>query len=169
MENSNCGFLRVKIMSIRERVLDALQKFPETRNDDRLLYLKVLEDMGIIKRFSSIPEFRLWVDTLHHAHHDFYPTMTSGWFLMEDRMKDMPSFESIRRRRQEIQNDEHQFIPTDPDVLAKRRLFYDLCPREILEEEGQPEEILNAVCARCQKRGTERCPIISGVAAVLEA
>jgi len=124
-------------MSIRDRVISVLKEFPETRNDDKLLYAKVIGAMGVT-------------------------------FSIEN-LEKLPNPESIRRRREEIQNDEHRFIPTDPDVLARRRLYYVLCPREVLTEEGLPVEIINAVCRNCYKRGTEDCHMIGGVPAGLGA
>lgn len=128
-------------MTIRGRVLDALKRFPETRNDDRLLYWKVLEEMGLA--------------ILHHP---------VGYVIKRDDIEKMPSFESIQRRRQEF-NEQGKFIPTDPEVLALRRIYYNLCPRELLDEEGQPEEVVMAVCRRCHKRHTEGCHLIGGVPA----
>lgn len=69
----------------------------------------------------------------------------------------LPSFESIRRRREEIQNDEKRLIPTDPEVLAKRQIYYLTCARDALESEGQPVGVLDAVCRRCPNEGTQDC------------
>ena len=38
-----------------------------------------------------------------------------------ERFQELFSFETIRRTRQEIQNTEGRFLPTDPDVLIKRK------------------------------------------------
>lgn len=80
-----------------------------------------------------------------------------------ENLERLPSPESIRRRRQEAQA-EGKFIPTDPEVLAIRK-FYNLCPREILSEEGQPVEIVLAVCRRCPRDGLEDCNLIGEVPA----
>lgn len=132
-------------MSIRDRVISVLKEFPETRNDDNRLYLKVLEDMGVAT-----------VGSL-------------GIYIKIENIDKLLSPESIRRRRQEIQNDEKRFIPTDPDVIAKRRMFYLMCPGEILSEENQPPEIIKAACGKCQKIRTEDCHKIGGVPAGLGA
>jgi len=132
--------------TIKQMVIKVLQESEETRNDDRLLYLKVLEMMNLIEPHGEIFE-------------------RGGYIIDLNNIDKMPSFESIRRRRQEIQNDEHRFLPTEPEVLLNRKLYYELCPYELLSEEHQPQEILKSVCKRCPKHGTDRCNLIYGVPA----
>lgn len=149
-------------MSIRDRVISVLKEFPETRNDDNRLYLKVLEDMGVVEKRSkagptnnastTFPRELIGGKTVREAKEKTLkvfdeeiarlekssdPLDMNSEYVISDVSK-MPSFESVRRRRQEIQNDEKRFIPTDPDVIAKRRMFSLMCPGEILSEENRP-------------------------------
>ena len=80
-----------KLDSVRENVRAVLGVFPATRNDDRVLHAVYL------KEFHG-------VTTLDEYAYD----------------KDLPALETIRRRRQEIQ-EAGEFLPTDPDVVDKRR------------------------------------------------
>ena len=43
-----------------------------------------------------------------------------------DNLFDIPNTETIRRVRQEIQNTEKQYLPTDPKVLTARRFKEDV-------------------------------------------
>jgi len=139
-------------MTIREHVLEVLQKFPETRNDDRKLYIKVLEAMGLARE--------------HHPS----GTGAEGLFIFQVDLDKLPAFEAVIRRRAEIQNEEQKFIPTDPEVLQRRRLyiyFHHKCPRELLFGEmeelvarqgsGNAKEMLEAICRRCPKLNTDDC------------
>jgi len=46
---------------------------------------------------------------------------TKAYIPFEDFSK-FPSFETISRVRRKVQNDEDKYLPTDPEVLLKRRL-----------------------------------------------
>lgn len=136
--------------TIKQMVRKVLRENEDTRNSDKLLYLKVLEAMGFIK------EWNYWGDG------------KAKYLLNSDDVERMPSYESIRRRRQEF-NERGQLLPTDAEVLLKRRLYYDLCPYEVLLGEHLSDEILKSVCARCPMRGTAEChhpPEEEGLSAV---
>lgn len=88
-----------ELKTYKQKVRYILEYVPQTRNDDGLLFA-------------------------HYVNH-FYPQLVRR---MEDghkyvalkHFKDLPSFETIRRCRQIIQNDNGDFIPTDPKVIKGR-------------------------------------------------
>jgi len=123
-------------MTIRDYVIKCLKEFPETRNDDKLLYIKTLEAMGLIE----VVENKVALIDMN-------------------KLYQLPSFESIRRRRQEIQNDEKLFLPYDPLILVKRAMYVE-CPRERLAKDNHPKEVLDAVCRKCPKYRTEDCNLL---------
>lgn len=85
---------------MKQVVHDVLANDERSRNDDRWLQLKVLEAMGyniVIGKEAIV------------------------WYIDPTNF-DIPNFESIRRVRQELQNNEGQFLPTDPAVLYQRRI-----------------------------------------------
>lgn len=43
-------------------------------------------------------------------------------YIPFDDFQKIPSFESIRRTRANIQNKEGKFLPTDPEVIKKRKI-----------------------------------------------
>ena len=44
-----------------------------------------------------------------------------GLFIPFDIWAEFPAFETVKRVRARIQNKEHKFLPTDPEVIARRR------------------------------------------------
>ena len=99
--------LAMKFKTIKERVEYILQHYPEARNDDFYLYLIYV---------------RL-----------FEPEL-SGYirFIPLDLVKTATRFETIRRIRQKIQ-EEGRYLPTDPQILEKRRklakIYRQVMPR----------------------------------------
>ena len=113
---------------IREMVVKVMEDIPETRNDDRKLLTALLN-----RYFPKALQCPRCGENLEGI--DFGPTP-----------------ETIRRRRQEIQNDPNnpRLIPTNPEILEQRK-FYRLCPAEILSEERFTDgKTLKAVCRKCQ-------------------
>ena len=87
--------LRERLATVKERVEYILRNYPESRNDDRylwLLYVRLFE-----------PELSKYIK-----------------FVPYEVLKSVVSFETIRRVRQLIQA-EGKYLPTDPEVLRKRR------------------------------------------------
>lgn len=78
-------------------MLELLEKEPRCRNDDLWLVLQVWQKKQQIKLFIPYDEIQYMINP-----------------------------ETIRRVRQEIQNDEGLFLPTDPQVLIRRRVREDL-------------------------------------------
>jgi len=87
--------LAERLKTVKERVEYILEHYPESRNDDFYLYL-------------------LYVRL-------FEPRL-SGYirFIPLDLVKSATRFETIRRMRQKIQ-EEGRYLPTDPQILEKRR------------------------------------------------
>jgi len=81
-----------EFLTDKQVVENALRDFPETRNSDKKLFLKVFERFGL--------------------------------YLTDDQKKrflEMPAcFESIRRMRQKIQNEEKKYLP-DKQVIQFRK------------------------------------------------
>lgn len=79
--------------TIRSGVLRLLKEDERCRNDDKWLIWRFLREEAGVRIFIPFEQFR-----------------------------DMPSFESIRRMRQHIQNTEQKLLPTDPEVRTARRI-----------------------------------------------
>ena len=89
--------------SVKGKVEDILKNDPETRNDDKLLQIKVwAKDLELI---SKIINFKKLFS-----------------FTRED-CKFLTNPHSIIRVRQFIQNEENRYIPTDPKVIVLRAKF----------------------------------------------
>jgi len=82
--------LKASLAVIRNNVWRILEEFPETRNNDRLLEARYM--------------------------HEFHG-VTSLYVYAA--MKELPSLDTILRRRREIQEEGH-FLPTDPAVIRRR-------------------------------------------------
>lgn len=87
-----------KLKTVKERVEYVLRNYPESRNDDFYLWLIY------VRLFCK--ELAKYID-----------------FIPYNVLKKAPKFETIRRVRQKIQNEEHRYLPTDPKVLRKRKLL----------------------------------------------
>ena len=97
--------LRERLRTVKERVEYLLDKYPNTRNSDLyliILYLRYFTELG--KYIKYIP-----YDVIKK-----YDGIT----------------ETIRRMRQKIQ-EEGRYLPTDPEVLKRRRKLYELYRRAI--------------------------------------
>ena len=82
-------------------VVALLQKEERCRNDDRWLIFRFMEHRGV--------DIKIDDDTMKIN-------------IPLDKFCDIPNFETIRRVRAEIQNDDGKLLPTDPKVLIKRRI-----------------------------------------------
>jgi len=80
--------------TLKEKVEKILEMYPESRNDDRYLWLLLIRE--------------------------FYPCGSKYIsFIPYDVLKKLPTFESVTRLRREIQNDEGRFPPNE--AVRKRR------------------------------------------------
>lgn len=83
-------------------IVNVLSSSVEARNDDKVLIFNICKNLKV-------------------------PLSPSGELIISlERLGDLPSFESIRRLRQKIQNEEGRFIPTYGNVLCKRGFTQDL-------------------------------------------
>lgn len=89
-----------KMNELKQAVDGVLSAYEDARNNDHFLIFRVYESMG----FSSC------VDRMNVT---FYISMTQ--------LNELPSCESITRLRRQIQNVEKRYLPTDLDVLIKRK------------------------------------------------
>lgn len=124
--------------TIRHYVEEVLRDVEQARNDDKVLVIEVLKRMGFVRIEDGNIVIRL-----------------------EDLDK-LPAFESIRRERQRIQNQELRYLPTDVEVLVLRKIYDLTCPVEKLREqetEPRPPEYYRAICRRCPKYRTDDCQL----------
>ena len=84
-----------RLKTVKERVEYLLKKYPSARNSD--LYLAILY-------FRKFTELGKYIDYIPYSLIKKYDG----------------TFESVRRARQKIQ-EEGRYLPTDPEVLKKRR------------------------------------------------
>jgi len=97
--------LRNKLRTVKERVEYILEKHPNARNSDLyliILYLRYFTELGKYIRYIPYEVIKQ------------YDGIT----------------ETIRRMRQKIQ-EEGRYLPTDPEVLRRRRKLYELYRRAI--------------------------------------
>ena len=98
--------LRQRLRTVKERVEYILEKHPNARNSD--LYL-------IILYFRYFTELGKYIKYIPYDIIKKYDGIT----------------ETIRRMRQKIQ-EEGRYLPTDPEVLKKRRKLYELYKKAIM-------------------------------------
>ena len=86
--------MKEELRKTRAEVREFLERFPDARNND--FYVQWL-----------------WLK--------YYGGMSDLPYLEWGRIKQVSGkLETVRRARQKIQNDDHEFPPTDPEVLARR-------------------------------------------------
>ena len=90
------------------RVERFLMERPETRNSDRLLFYYFLTDA-----YKHLKLKEKYVDV---------PLQAVGLQVIWEVLEDAPDKSTVKRTRARIQNTERRLLPTDPDVLRRRRL-----------------------------------------------
>lgn len=90
-----------ELKTYKEKVYKILEKYENARNNDgSLLALYIYEFLpGLVDKTESGKQC----------------------ICLED-IKRLPAIENIRRSRQIIQNDDNQFLPTDPKVREARKI-----------------------------------------------
>ena len=85
-----------------------LMERPETRNSDRLLFYHFLSEayqhLNLEEKYEKVP---------HPA-----VALQAFWEVLEA----APDKSTVKRPRARIQNTERRLLPTDPDVLKRRKL-----------------------------------------------
>jgi len=105
-ERADIENVKEQLRSVKERVEWLLKNYPETRNDDRYLIILYLRYFTPMRRYL-----------------DFVPYKV---------IKDLPSFETIRRVRQLIQ-EKGKYLPTNPEVMRRRGRMMEAYRRGIVE------------------------------------
>lgn len=87
-------------MTLKEKVLNVLEKYPDTRNSDITLTL------------------RIWLE----YHRNDISVFEGKNYVRLTKIFDLPREDNIKRIRAKIQNEEYLFLPTDPNIIKKRKL-----------------------------------------------
>ena len=94
--------------TVYARVERFLMNHSETRNSDRLLYYFFLteayKNLKLNEKYADVPLQAVGLQVI--------------WEVLED----APDKSTVKRTRARIQNTERRLLPTDPDVLRRRRL-----------------------------------------------
>jgi len=90
--------MRTKV-STYDRVLKLLTENEKYRNSDNALWLRILDDLGLI----------IW------------STKTESYWVAVDNLRKSKNYETIRRSRQMVQSNHPELRATDPKVLKLRR------------------------------------------------
>lgn len=87
-------------MTIKENIMKVLREHPDTRNSDALLQTYVW--------YAIMPgAFRL---------------IDGKWYISVEKFRyELPSSEAIRRQRAQIQNEFHEFEPTNQIIKERRK------------------------------------------------
>jgi len=96
------------LVKVKDKVKYILEKYPEARNDDRYLWLMYVREFE--------PELSKYIR-----------------YIPYNVLKNTISFETLRRTRQKIQNEEGLYLPTDPSVIKRRRRMESAMRRVIHE------------------------------------
>jgi len=109
-ERAEIESVKEQLRSVKERVEWLLKNHPETRNDDRYLIILYLRYFTPMRKYMKFVPYSV--------------------------IKDLPSFESIRRVRQLIQ-EEGKYLPTDPEVRRRRGRLMEAYRKGIIELKGE--------------------------------
>ena len=94
--------------TVYARVERFLMNHSETRNSDRLLYYFFLTDayknLSLSEKYADVPLQAVGLQVI--------------WEVLEA----APDKSTVKRTRARIQNTERRLLPTDPDVLRRRKL-----------------------------------------------
>ena len=94
--------------TVYDRVEWFLTNHSETRNSDRLLYYFFLTEaykhLKLKEKYEDVPLQAVGLQVI--------------WEVLED----APDKSTVKRTRARIQNEERRLMPTDPDVMKRRRL-----------------------------------------------
>lgn len=101
-------------------VLDCLQRFPETRNSDIALTIKVWEE--------------------HYKSKIMVDFQTKRSFVYLEDMFDLPREDGIKRVRAKIQNDKLMYLPTDLEVARQRDINEEVW-RSAMTQPSFPGEV----------------------------
>lgn len=87
-------------MTLREKVLKVLENYPDSRNSDVTLTL------------------RIWL-----VYHEKELAKFEGKnYVRLNKIFELPREDNVKRIRAKIQNEEHLWLPTDPKIIKRRKL-----------------------------------------------
>ena len=115
---------RRQLNGMKQLVWDILSKDTRARNDDKWLIIEVLKKKGIRAEWRK------------------YTPGGSNWIqidMTEEQLGEMPAFETITRVRRDIQNNDGQWLPTDPQVIYQRKIREEI----IREYYGNDQKMLS--------------------------
>jgi hypothetical protein len=132
--------VRKEFETIKERVEYILSIDTQSRNSDKRLfseYLKEFTSYALINKsalFNRIQHFKLRSFDLDQVKQDLKNLVLSS---LRINPTDLPIFETIRRTRQKIQNEEERFIPTSEEVARRRNIREDLIREYIIKQKAR--------------------------------
>lgn len=131
--------------SMKQKVEYILEMDPKSRNSDIRLFSKLLEELTpfriinvekIIKKLKA-KEIFFTLD-LEQNLKDLTLIIEEN-LLRIPNLQEIPHFETIRRVRQKIQNEDERFLPTSEEVARKRRIREVLIKEYIIKNKTKEE------------------------------
>jgi len=132
--------IKIEFETIKERVEYILSIDEESRNSDKQLFSKYLEiftPYALINKdylIHQIDHFKLTSFDLNLIKNSLKHIFASS---LRFKASNLPIFETIRRNRQKIQNEEEHFIPTSEDVARKRNIREELVKKYFIEKKRE--------------------------------
>jgi len=134
--------IKSEFETIKERVEYILSIDEESRNSDKRLFSKYLETFtpyALINKdnlIHQIENFKVTSFDLNQIRTSLKQIFTSS---LKFKSSNLPIFETIRRNRQKIQNEEERFVPTSEDVARKRNIREEVIKKYFIEEKIKEE------------------------------
>lgn len=100
-------------MHLKDKVLHCLIEYPETRNSDILLTQKIWKTF----HYSKLKQF------------------DGEYYVKVENLLDLPREDTIKRIRATIQNQEKKYLPTNIEVVKKRKIN-ELAWREYINQQN---------------------------------
>jgi hypothetical protein len=129
----------------KEEVEYILSVDEDSRNSDKRLYsqyLNLLTPYSIINKDlleSKLDRLKITTLDLEQIKNSIKEIINSS---LTFNPKTFPNFETIRRNRQKIQNEEERFIPTSQEVAEKRNIREELIRKYFREEKKKKDQLL---------------------------
>lgn len=131
--------------SMKQQVEYILEMDPKSRNSDMRLFSKLLEELTPYRIINS----KIIMEKLRAKHLFFdldveqnlrrVQLLILDSLLTEPNLQEVPNFETIRRVRQKIQNEDERFLPTSEEVARKRRIREELIKEYIIKNKTKEE------------------------------
>lgn len=97
------------IRKLKDKVEHVLEKYPDTRNSDVELTIKIWEEF----------------------HSNMILTERGVKLIRLRALFELPREDNVKRVRAKIQNEEHRFLPTKLSIALKRGILEDVWRREL--------------------------------------